>query len=87
MGSDPQERLRFRHDRLSPRPRVYGKHWESVFDPETKKPINESKTLESERKGIYLAGVIVAGMHTNEIFIENGRFHGRQIADAIAQCQ
>ena len=36
-----------------------------------------SETLESERKGIYLAGVIVAGMHTNEIFIENGRFHGK----------
>jgi thioredoxin reductase (NADPH) len=33
---------------------------------------------------VYLAGVIVAGMHTNEIFIENGRFHGRQIADSIA---
>jgi thioredoxin reductase (NADPH) len=28
--------------------------------------------------------VIVAGMHTNEIFIENGRFHGRQIAEDIA---
>ena len=42
------------------------------------------ETLESERKGIYLAGVIVAGMHTNEIFIENGRFHGKKIADAIA---
>jgi hypothetical protein len=24
-------------------------------------------------------------MHTNEIFIENGRFHGAQIAAAIAQ--
>jgi len=24
-------------------------------------------------------------MHTNEIFIENGRFHGRQIADSIAR--
>ena len=33
---------------------------------------------------MYLAGVLVAGMHTNEIFIENGRFHGRQIAKAIA---
>jgi thioredoxin reductase (NADPH) len=31
-----------------------------------------------------LAGVVVAGMHTNEIFIENGRFHGRQIAAAVA---
>jgi thioredoxin reductase (NADPH) len=33
--------------------------------------------------GIYLAGVIVAGERTNEIFIENGRFHGRQIAVAL----
>ena len=31
-----------------------------------------------------LAGVIVAGMHTNEIFIENGRFHGQLIAEAVA---
>jgi len=28
--------------------------------------------------------VIVAGTHTNEIFIENGRFHGKVIADAMA---
>jgi thioredoxin reductase (NADPH) len=27
-----------------------------------------------------VAGVIVAGSKTNEIFIENGRFHGQQIA-------
>jgi thioredoxin reductase (NADPH) len=38
------------------------------------------ETLESNVRGIYLAGVIVAGSRTNEIFIENGRFHGRQIA-------
>jgi thioredoxin reductase (NADPH) len=55
-----------------------------VLEPETLKPRTDAKTLESDRKGIYLAGVIVAGMHTNEVFIENGRFHGRQIADAIA---
>ena len=48
------------------------------------RPRTDATTLESERKGIYLAGVIVAGMHTNEIFIENGRFHGKQIAEAIA---
>jgi thioredoxin reductase (NADPH) len=34
---------------------------------------------------VFLAGVIVAGMHTHEIFIENGRFHGKQIAEAIAK--
>jgi hypothetical protein len=27
----------------------------------------------------------VAGMHTHEIFIENGRFHGKSIAEAIAK--
>ena len=55
-----------------------------TLDPATQKPRTDPATLESERSGIYLAGVIVAGMHTNEIFIENGRFHGKLIADAIA---
>lgn len=54
------------------------------FDPEKKRPNTDPDTLESDRKGMYLAGVLVAGMHTNEIFIENGRFHGRMIAEAIA---
>jgi thioredoxin reductase (NADPH) len=54
------------------------------LDPETQRPRSDPQTLESERPGIYLAGVIVAGMHTNEIFIENGRFHGQQIAEAVA---
>jgi len=54
------------------------------LDPETQKPRSDPQTLESERPGIYLAGVIVAGMHTNEIFIENGRFHGQQIAESVA---
>jgi thioredoxin reductase (NADPH) len=54
------------------------------LEPESLRPRTNPETLESERKGIYLAGVIVAGMHTNEIFIENGRFHGQAIAKAIA---
>ena len=53
------------------------------LDPDTKRPRTDPETLESQRKGIYLAGVLVAGMHTNEIFIENGRFHGARIAAAI----
>jgi thioredoxin reductase (NADPH) len=55
-----------------------------VLDPESQRPRTNPQTLESDRAGIYLAGVIVAGMHTNEIFIENGRFHGQLIADSIA---
>ena len=43
-------------------------------------PVCDPQSLESNVPGIYLAGVIVAGERTNEIFIENGRFHGRQIA-------
>jgi thioredoxin reductase (NADPH) len=43
-------------------------------------PACDPQSLESNIPGLYLAGVIVAGMRTNEIFIENGRFHGRQIA-------
>jgi thioredoxin reductase (NADPH) len=56
-----------------------------TFDAETRRPWTDPDTLESARKGMYLAGVLVAGMHTNEIFIENGRFHGHQIAAAIAR--
>ena len=56
-----------------------------TLDPATQRPRTDPTTLESETPGIYLAGVIVAGMHTNEIFIENGRFHGQQIADDIAR--
>ena len=47
------------------------------------KPECDSQTLESNVPGIYLAGVIVAGAKTSEIFIENGRFHGKQIAEDL----
>ena len=56
-----------------------------TLDPATQRPRTDPATLESERSGVYLAGVIVAGMHTNEIFIENGRFHGKLIAEDIAE--
>ena len=46
-------------------------------------PICDPASLESNVRGIYLAGVIVAGERTNEIFIENGRFHGKLIAEDL----
>ena len=46
-------------------------------------PVCDPASLESNVPGIYLAGVIVAGERTNEIFIENGRFHGKLIADDL----
>jgi thioredoxin reductase (NADPH) len=54
------------------------------FEGEDRRPVCDAETLESNVPGVYLAGVIVAGSRTNEIFIENGRFHGRQIARALA---
>jgi len=48
-------------------------------------PVCDPKTLESNVPGIYLAGVIVAGERTNEIFIENGRFHGQLIAENLKE--
>jgi len=49
------------------------------------RPYCNTESLESNVGGIYLAGVIVAGARTSEIFIENGRFHGRQIAADLAR--
>jgi thioredoxin reductase (NADPH) len=49
------------------------------------RPVCDPITLESNVPGIYVAGVIVAGSRTNEIFIENGRFHGQQIAAHLTQ--
>ncbi|MGB2632839.1 MAG: YpdA family putative bacillithiol disulfide reductase [Candidatus Acidiferrum sp.] len=53
------------------------------LDPESRRPALDPNTLESNVPGIYLAGVVVAGKNTNEIFIENGRFHGKQIVEAV----
>lgn len=53
------------------------------FDAETGRPLYKSETMETNIEGIYIAGVIAAGNNANEIFIENGRFHGNQIAEAI----
>ncbi len=55
-----------------------------TLDEESGRPAVNSDTFESARPGMYLAGVVVAGVHTNEIFIENGRFHGGAIAQDIA---
>jgi thioredoxin reductase (NADPH) len=54
------------------------------LDPVTKKPAMNAETHESNVPGVYLAGVVIGGRHTSEIFIENGRFHGKQIALALS---
>jgi thioredoxin reductase (NADPH) len=54
------------------------------FEGPDRRPVCDPETLESNVPGVFLAGVIVAGSRTNEIFIENGRFHGAQIARALS---
>ncbi|WP_153732201.1 YpdA family putative bacillithiol disulfide reductase [Sporosarcina obsidiansis] len=54
-------------------------------DEETGRPIHNEQTMQTNVKNLFIAGVIAAGNNANEIFIENGRFHGRMIAEAIKQ--
>jgi thioredoxin reductase (NADPH) len=53
------------------------------LDPVTMRPECNPETLETNVPGIYLAGVVVGGRNTSDIFIENGRFHGKEIIAAI----
>jgi thioredoxin reductase (NADPH) len=55
-----------------------------ALDPETNKPAMNPQTHESNVPGMFVAGVVIGGNHTSEIFIENGRFHGKQIAASLA---
>lgn len=52
-------------------------------DVESGRPYFNENTMESNVEGLYIAGVIAAGNNSNEIFIENGRWHGGLIAEHI----
>src|SRR6202023_179708 len=52
-------------------------------DSETRRPECNPETLESNVAGIHLAGVVVGGKNTSELFIENDRFHGPQIISGV----
>lgn len=54
-----------------------------TIDPATGRPFFNEETMETNVEGIFIAGVIAAGNNANEIFIENGRFHGDLIASEI----
>jgi len=54
-----------------------------TIDPESGRPTFNPETMETNIKGIFIAGVIAAGNNANEIFIENGRFHGELIFEAL----
>lgn len=52
-------------------------------DTESDRPIFNPETMETNVKGLYVAGVVASGRNANEIFIESGRFHGNLIANHI----
>ncbi|MCZ2259482.1 YpdA family putative bacillithiol disulfide reductase [Sporosarcina sp. G11-34] len=53
------------------------------IDEENGRPVFNEDTMETNIEGLYIAGVIAAGNDANKIFIENGKFHGSMIAEAI----
>jgi thioredoxin reductase (NADPH) len=46
-------------------------------------PKHNPRTMETNVRGVYLAGSIAAGKENNKIFIENGRLHGGLIVKSI----
>ncbi|WP_313234608.1 YpdA family putative bacillithiol disulfide reductase [Sporosarcina ureae] len=54
-------------------------------DEQSGRPVFNEDTMETNVTNLFIAGVIAAGNNANEIFIENGRFHGGMIAQCIAQ--
>jgi thioredoxin reductase (NADPH) len=47
-------------------------------------PVYDEATFETARAGMYVAGTVCGGYQTSRWFIENGRFHARQIMKHIA---
>lgn len=58
----------------------FGIEWDTS---DLKIPIHSEDTLETNRKGMYIAGVLNGGLHTSRYFIENTREHGEKIIQNI----
>jgi thioredoxin reductase (NADPH) len=54
------------------------------INPETEGPQYDAETYETNVPNLFVAGGALAGKHTGTVFIENGRFHGAKIIDALA---
>jgi thioredoxin reductase (NADPH) len=55
----------------------------TLSDKEKKIPTYDSQTMETNQRGIYLAGVICGGLETHKWFIENSRIHAKMIMENI----
>lgn len=51
----------------------------TLADDGARTPVCDPATFETARAGVYVAGTVCGGLHTGRWFIENGRFHARQI--------
>ncbi|HCI69978.1 MAG TPA: YpdA family putative bacillithiol disulfide reductase [Balneola sp.] len=56
-----------------------------LTDDEKCMPVYQEESLETKRKGVYVAGVVCGGLDTSRLFIENSRVHADQIADHIEE--
>lgn len=54
-----------------------------LSDDERQTPVHNKETMETNMKGIYLAGVVCGGMDTHVWFIENSRVHAERIVKNI----
>jgi len=54
-----------------------------LTEDEYKMPVYNKETLETNRNGVYVAGVVCGGMDTSSLFIENSRIHADHIASHI----
>ena len=55
----------------------------NISNDEKKLPEYDLETMETNVKGLYLAGVICGGMETHKWFIENSRIHAKMIIKNI----
>ena len=54
-----------------------------LTDDEDRMPVYSDDSLETNRDGVYVAGVVCGGMDTSSLFIENTRIHAEHIANDI----
>ena len=56
-----------------------------ILSDEYKTPVYDKDTMETNVKGVFLAGVICGGLKTNKWFIENSREHSHKIISQIVR--
>lgn len=56
-------------------------------NPDNLIPVYDKESFETTVRGLFVAGTIVCGIHTEKIFIENGRYDGQKIVKRILENQ